>query len=351
MTEGEPKARFLSVFDKKAVNPAPVWLMRQAGRYLPEYQATRKKAGSFWTMCMTPDLAEEVTLQPIRRFDLDAAILFSDILVIPHALGQGVRFEDGIGPVVDPLPPLAELDLNEDHWAEKLDPVYEALARVRGALACDKAMIGFAGAPWTLAAYMIEGHGTKDQASARLFAYRNPVLFSSLLDILSHAVAQHLIAQLKAGADVVQIFDSWAGGLPERSFAEWVIAPTRHVVTEVRAAFPKARIIGFPRQATQVGLERYVAQTGVDGVSIDTGTSMEWAASALGKAAILQGNLDPMALVTGGAVLDRAVDDILHATVNTPFIFNLGHGVVPQTPPEHVAHVVSRIRAAEGIAH
>jgi uroporphyrinogen decarboxylase len=347
MTENRTGRRFLSVFDRTSVSPPPVWLMRQAGRYLPEYLETRKKAGSFWMMCMTPDLAEEVTLQPIRRFDLDAAILFSDILVIPFALGQDVRFEDGTGPILAPLPTMSALDPNEGVWRERLAPVYEAVSRLRAKLAADKALIGFAGAPWTLAAYMIEGHGTKDQAAARLHAYRNPENFSVLLDLLAHAVARHLIAQIEAGADAVQIFDSWAGGLPDVMFADCVVAPTRKVVAEVRTVYPKARILGFPRQATQEGLVLYARETGVDGISIDTGTSMSWAARRLSPDTIIQGNLDPMALVAGGEVLDRDVDRILDATKNVPFIFNLGHGVVPQTPPAHVAQVVSRIRVAK----
>jgi len=338
---------FLEVFDRKSVLPPPVWLMRQAGRYLPEYQETRKKAGSFWTMCMTPELAGEVTLQPIRRFDLDAAILFSDILVIPFALGQDVRFEDGTGPILGAMKPVAALDHDEALWGERLAPVYEAVSRIRARLSPDKALIGFAGAPWTLAAYMIEGHGTKDQAAARLHAYRNAKEFVALLDLLAHAVARHLIAQIEAGADVVQIFDSWAGGLPETAFADWVVAPTKKAVAEVRAVYPKARILGFPRQATQEGLVLYARETGVDGVSIDTGTSMSWASRTLSPNTIIQGNLDPMALVAGGDVLDRALDEILDATRNVPFIFNLGHGVVPQTPPAHVAQMVTRIRNAK----
>ena len=244
----------LAVLDRKPVRPAPIWLMRQAGRYLPEYQATRKQAGSFWTMCMTPELAVEVTLQPIRRFDFDAAILFSDILVVPFALGQVVRFEDGIGPVLDAFPGLDRLVRDEAVWAEKLAPIYEAMRRTRAALAANKTMIGFAGAPWTLAAYMLEGKGSPDQRAAKLAAYRNPAEFAQLLEILADAVAWHLIRQFEAGADVVQIFDSWAGGLPAKEFADWVIAPNKRVVALVRRAIPHAPIIGFPRAATEDGL-------------------------------------------------------------------------------------------------
>src|SRR5882724_6420361 len=271
----------LAVLDRKCVRPAPIWLMRQAGRYLPEYQATRKQAGSFWTMCMTPELAVDVTLQPIRRFDFDAAILFSDILVVPFALGQAVRFEEGIGPVLGGFPGSDRLIRDEIVWAEKLAPVYEAMRQTRAALAPNKAMIGFAGAPWTLAAYMLEGKGSADQRAAKLAAYRNPGEFTKLLEILADAVARHLIRQFEAGADVVQIFDSWAGGLPAKEFAEWVVAPNKRVVAAVRRTIPNAPIIGFPRAATHTGYQAYAAETGVNVVSVDTAVSMRWAASAL----------------------------------------------------------------------
>src|ERR1700704_1421606 len=272
----------LAVLNRKSTRPAPIWLMRQAGRYLPEYQATRKQAGSFWTMCMTPALAVEVTLQPIRRFDFDAAILFSDILVVPFALGQTVRFEDGVGPVLEVFPGRDRLVRDENVWAAKLAPVYEAMRQTRSALAANKAMIGFAGAPWTLAAYMMEGKGSPDQRAAKLAAYRNPGEFTKLLEILANAVAWHLIRQFEAGADVVQIFDSWAGGLPAKEFADWVITPNRRVVELVRRAIPLAPIIGFPRAATQAGYEAYATETGVSAVSIHTAASMRWAVNSLG---------------------------------------------------------------------
>ena len=334
----------LGVLKHEVRRPAPLWLMRQAGRYLPEYQAVRAKAGSFWTMCMSPDLAVEVTLQPIRRFDLDAAILFSDILVVPFALGQGVRFEDGRGPVLDRFPGVEALQTDQSHWRIKLAPVYEAMSRARAELAADKALIGFAGAPWTLAAYMLEGGGSADQRAAKLLGYRNPQQFRALLDQLADAVAWHLVRQIEAGADVVQIFDSWAGGLPEAKFAEWVVGPNQQVVAGVRRVFPDARIIGFPRAATQEGYQRYARETGVDGVGIDTATSMRWAAGALGRTVALQGNLDPIALIAGGRALDEAIDHILEDAKNVPLIFNLGHGVLPETPPENVARVVARVR-------
>jgi uroporphyrinogen decarboxylase len=336
----------LAVLDRKPVHPAPLWLMRQAGRYLPEYQAIRKKAGAFWTMCMTPELAVEVTLQPIRRFDFDAAILFSDILVVPHALGQGVRFEDGHGPMLDAFAGVDRLIRDEAVWLQKLAPVYTAMRETRTRLAQEKALIGFAGAPWTLAAYMLEGKGSPDQRSAKLAAYRDGPGFAKLLDILADAVAWHLIRQLEAGADAVQIFDSWAGGLPEQEFADYVVAPNKRVVAAVRKVIPNAKIVGFPRAATQTGYKSYAAQTGVDAVSIDTAGSMRWAVKNLGSAVALQGNLDPIALIAGGDALNRAVGHILDTTRDTPFIFNLGHGILPETPLEHVAQLVARVRGA-----
>ena len=336
----------LAVLNRQAVRPPPIWLMRQAGRYLPEYQATRRQAGSFWAMCMSPALATEVTLQPIRRFDFDAAILFSDILVVPFALGQEVRFEEGHGPILGRFGGEQQLVRDESVWAQKLAPVYEAMRETRARLPREKALIGFSGAPWTLAAYMLEGKGSPDQRAAKLSAYRAPDDFAKLLDTLADAVAWHLMRQIEAGADVVQIFDSWAGGLPEKQFLDWVVRPNTRVVASVRQNFPNARIIGFPRAATQTGYEAYAAQTGVDAVSIDTATSMRWAVQSFGPKTVLQGNLDPIAVIAGGDALDRAIDAILTETAGTPFIFNLGHGILPETPPEHVARLVSRIRGA-----
>jgi uroporphyrinogen decarboxylase len=229
---------------------------------------------------------------------------------------------------------------DESVWSQKLAPVYQAMRDTRASLPRDKALIGFAGAPWTLAAYMLEGRGSPDQRAAKLSAYRAPEEFAKLLDALADAVAWHLICQLEQGADVVQIFDSWAGGLPHAQFLDWVIRPNTRVVKSVRSKIPNARIIGFPRAATQAGYEIYAAQTGVDAVSIDTAASMEWAVEKLGDKTVLQGNLDPIALIAGGDALDKAVDHILSTSTHTPFIFNLGHGILPETPPEHVARLV-----------
>ena len=344
----ESNPRLLKVFERKVVTPPPIWLMRQAGRYHPEYQEMRKRAGSFWTMCMTPELSVEVTLQPIRRFDFDAAIIFSDILVIPHALGQSVRFEDGVGPIIEPFLEINALIRDKEIWREKLSPVYLALKNTRKVLAAEKTLIGFSGAPWTLAAYMLEGRGTKDQGGARLYAYRNQKIFGELLELLSEAVATHLIWQIEAGANVVQIFDSWAGGLPEQAFKDWVIAPTKRAIAMLRRKHPHVPIIGFPRQATQSGLETYAAETGVNAISIDTATSIGWAVEKLGGKFVLQGNLDPLALVAGGEILDRAIDKIMAVTAGVPFIFNLGHGILQTTPTDNVARLVACVRGRSG---
>jgi len=321
---------------------SPVWLMRQAGRYLPEYRKLRAEAGSFWTMALTPKYAAEITLQPIRRFGFDAAILFSDILTVPEALGQKVTFTEGEGPSLTPVTSAKGFDEDQEHWSSYFEPVYEALRLTRGALGPETTLLGFAGAPWTLATYLAAGVGGDEQKAAKLWAYRDPKGFGYLLDILGECVAFHLIRQLDAGADAVQIFDSWASGLPMPLFEQVVIEPTKKIVRAVRAARPEAKIIGFPRAATLAGYEIYVQATGVDAVSLDTAAPMRWAAENLG--CVLQGNLDPIALIAGGAALDRAVDDILEATAGRAHIFNLGHGILPETPIAHVEQLLKRIR-------
>lgn len=326
----------------KAVWPPPVWLMRQAGRYLPEYRQLRAKAGSFMTMCMTPAIVQELTLQPIRRFGFDAAILFSDIMVVPDALGLKVTFEEGIGPRLSAIDTPKALETRTDIWAEKLAPVYEGLDLVKSELEDGTALLGFAGAPWTLATYMAQGTGSDDQRAAKLWGYRDPAGFAALLDVLVDCVAFHLIQQIEAGADAVQIFDSWASGLTAEAFADWVITPTSRIVQKVRAAYPGALIIGFPRATTLEGYERYACETGVNAVSVDTAVSVRWA-SRLGS--VVQGNLDPIALIAGGPALTAATDRILTAMRGRSFIFNLGHGVLPETPPAHVSDLVAHIRA------
>jgi uroporphyrinogen decarboxylase len=334
------------VLDKKNFPVPPVWLMRQAGRYLPEYRELRARAGSFWAMALTPKFAAEATLQPIRRFGFDAAILFSDILVVPEALGCKVSFTEGEGPSLEPITSIAGLETRVEKWMACLAPVYEALERTRAGLDDSTALLGFAGAPWTLASYLAAGRGGDEQRAARLWGYRDPQGFGQLLDLLADCVAQHLVAQIAAGAEAVQIFDSWACGLPPKAFADWVIAPTAKIVRLVRTVHPQAKIIGFPRAATLQGYEHYARQTGVDAVSLDTAAPMEWAAGILGGQVALQGNLDPLALVAGGDALGRNVDEILNAMRGVPFIFNLGHGILPQTPIAHVEQLLARLRGA-----
>jgi uroporphyrinogen decarboxylase len=334
--------KLVRVLNGDAQKVPPVWLMRQAGRYLPEYRKLRAEAGSFWTMALTPKYAAEITLQPIRRFGFDAAILFSDILTVPEALGQKVTFTEGEGPSLTPVTSAKSFDEDHGHWTSYFEPVYEALRLTRGALGPETTLLGFAGAPWTLATYLAAGVGGDEQKAAKLWAYRDPKGFGYLLDILGECIVFHLIRQLDAGADAVQIFDSWASGLPMPLFEQVVIEPTKKIVRAVRAARPEARIIGFPRAATLAGYEIYVQATGVDAVSLDTAAPMRWAAENLGCA--LQGNLDPIALIAGGAALDRAVDDILEATAGRAHIFNLGHGILPETPIAHVEQLLKRIR-------
>jgi uroporphyrinogen decarboxylase len=334
----------LEVLEHRRCSPPPVWLMRQAGRYLPEYQAVRQKAGDFLKLCFTPDLAAEVTLQPIRRFGFDAAILFSDILVIPHALGQTVRFAAGEGPQLDPIADRAGLGrLAAEPDQSVLAPVYETVRQVKAGLPPNVALLGFCGAPWTVASYMIAGHGTPDQAPARLFAYTDPEGFAVLMDRLVEASASYLIRQLQAGVDAVQIFDTWAGVLPAQEFQRWCIEPTRRIIAKVRGEIPGAKVIGFPR-GIGAGLLRYVEDVPVDAVGLDWMVDPVFARDQIQRHLPVQGNLDPLVLLAGGAALDQAVDSILEMFSERPFIFNLGHGILPQTPIAHVERMLARIR-------
>jgi uroporphyrinogen decarboxylase len=326
----------------------PVWFMRQAGRYLPEYRELRAKAGSFLDLCFTPEWATEVTLQPIRRFGFDAAILFSDILVVPHALGRTVTFEVGEGPRLVPLDDAAKLNTLASQADERVfAPVYEAVRRVKAALAPNVALLGFCGAPWTVATYMVAGRGTPDQAPARVLAYREPQAFARMIDILVDVSSRYLVEQLNAGADAVQIFDTWAGVLPPREFQRWSVEPTRRIVEGVRAKAPNAKIIGFPRGASGQ-LPLYVGRTGVDGVSIDWAAEPSLIRERVQTHVAVQGNLDPLALIAGGAALDRAVDDVLANYAGGRFIFNLGHGIQPETPIAHVEQMLKRVRGYKG---
>ncbi len=339
------KKPILRVLAGESLDPPPFWLMRQAGRYLPEYRETRARAGSFLDLCYRPELAAEVTLQPIRRYGMDAAILFSDILVICDALGQKLDFAEGSGPVLAPLRTADDLErLNPGKAAARYAPVLETVRQVKLALPPEVALIGFAGAPWTVATYMIEGQGGTDFVAAKRMSHEDPILFRRLIDILVEATTGYLIDQIDAGAELLQIFDSWAGALDDSDFAVWSIAPTRAIVTAVKSARPGVPIIGFPRGAGAQYLA-YAQETGVDAVSLDFGVPLDWAASALPKRIALQGNLDPALLLVGGAPLDAAIDRIRRAMKDRPFIFNLGHGVMPATPPEHVARLVERVRA------
>src|SRR5215467_569475 len=317
--------------------------MRQAGRYLPEYRVVREKAGDFLDLVFTPELAAEVTLQPIRRFGFDAAILFSDILVIPHALGQRVRFEVGEGPVLEPLTDrttFGRIAGELDH--QVLEPVYETVRLVKRALAPEVTLLGFCGAPWTVATYMIAGRGTSDQAPARQFGYRDRVGLDTLIDVLVNASASYLVRQIQAGADAVQIFDTWAGVLAPEEFERWCIGPTRRIAEHVRRQTPGVKIIGFPRGAGTM-IARYVDSAAVDAVGLDWMIDRKFAQDRVQARLPVQGNLDPLALVVGGTALDRAVDVVLEAFAGGPFIFNLGHGIVPETPISHVEQMLKRV--------
>jgi len=348
LTQIQPVKAFLEVLSGRRQPVPPIWMMRQAGRYLPEYRELRAKAGGFLDLCFTPEYAAEVTLQPIRRFNFDAAIIFSDILVIPHALGRSVRFEAGEGPRLDPLDRPEQVGmLSARADFRKLEPVYEALRRVRRELDPTIALIGFCGAPWTVATYMVAGQGTPDQAPARMMAYRHPEAFSQIIDVLVENSIQYLLGQLAAGADVLQIFDTWAGVLPPREFERWSIAPTKRIVQGVRARVPDAKIIGFPRGAGAM-LPAYVDATGVDAVSIDWAAEPSLIRERVQTRVAIQGNLDPLALIAGGAALDRAIDDVLANFAGGRLIFNLGHGIQPETPIAHVEQMMKRVRAYSG---
>jgi uroporphyrinogen decarboxylase len=335
---------FLRVLEGKRSAIPPIWLMRQAGRYLPEYRAIREKSESFLNLCFNPKLAAEVTLQPIRRFGFDAAILFSDILVVPHALGQRVIFEAGEGPRLEALDGPGSLSrLHEEIDHNVLAPVYETIGLVKGQLPADVALLGFCGAPWTVATYMVAGFGTSEQIPARLFAYRHLDAFERLIEILVAASAAYLIRQFEAGVDAVQIFDTWAGVLPPDEFERWCMEPCAKIIAAVREKIPGAKIIGFPRGAA-TKLERYVERVPVDAVGLDWMIELSFARDRIQTRRPVQGNLDPLVLLAGGKALDRAVDMIVKTLSPGPFIFNLGHGILPETPIEHVEQLIARVR-------
>ncbi len=338
-------SKLLDLFQGKTFSNPPVWFMRQAGRYLPEYLNIRRKHKTFLDLCYSPTVAAEVTLQPLQRFQLDAAILFSDILVIPDALGQKVVFEESKGPLLSDLSLSSfQEELSLDRFLEKLAPVYETIRLTKSQLSVTKAFIGFAGAPWTLALYMLEGKGSRDFSEAKRRAFQHEEKFSLFLDFLSDVIARHLIGQVRAGVDVLQLFDTWAGLCPATHFQTWVLKPTQKIVAALKGAFPSVPIISFPK-GIGAHLLDYGAQTGVSALSLDVNTSLSWARQNLPPDFILQGNLDPSVLVAGGRPLKKAVEFIHQEMGGRPYIFNLGHGILPQTPFHHVSECIKWIQA------
>jgi len=340
--QSEPLAKpLLRALRGERLTRPPWWLMRQAGRYLPEYRALRAQARDFVDFCLNPVLAAEATLQPVRRFGMDAAIIFADILLVPQALGQKLTFGED-GPRLEPIEESAGIKgLRLEGAMSRLDPVCETVRRSHAALPSETALIGFAGAPWTVATYMVEGGGSRDFHRVKSWAYRDPSGFQALIDLPTEATIDYLSAQVSAGVEVVQLFDSWAGVLPEEGFERWVIAPTRRITAALGERFPAVPIIGFPRGAGLL-YERYAIEAGIDAVSLDTAVPKGFAGERLQSRLAVQGNLDPVLLLTGGEALERAVIELRTALGSGLFVFNLGHGVLPQTPPENVT-VLARL--------
>jgi uroporphyrinogen decarboxylase len=346
VTQHPEKKLFIQALDGQSNKIPPLWMMRQAGRYLPEYREIRATVPTFLDFCYSPKLATEATLQPIRRFGFDAAILFSDILVVPDAFGQKVSFEQGEGPRLPPIGDTAGLAaLKEEIDLEKLSPVFEAIELIKAALPAETSLIGFCGAPWTVASYMIAGKGTPDQKPARLFAYQNPELFQRLIDLLVRGSIDYLERQFAAGVESVQIFDSWAGVLPQNEFEKWCLKPILAIVEGLKARVPHARIIAFPRGVGS-HLEAFTSHSGINALSLDTSADLNWVAREIQSKKTVQGNLDPFALISGGRALDESVDRIKKAFDGKPYIFNLGHGILPETPIAHVEQLVARVRGA-----
>jgi uroporphyrinogen decarboxylase len=355
VTEKKPVAntqtsdkRFLRALRREPLDRPPFWLMRQAGRYLPEYRQTRAEAGSFLQLCLDPPRATEVTLQPIRRYGFDAAILFADILLIPYALGQELSFREGEGPVLDPVRDLAALRrLSTEQLHQVLAPVYETVERLAGALPHDVALIGFAGAPWTVATYMVQGRGSSDQGAAKHWGYHRPDEFQVLIDLLVDATVDYLDAQVKAGAEALQIFDTWAGSLPEPHFRRWSLEPMARIAKVLKARHPNVPIIAFARGAGPMAKE-VAAVAEIDGIGLDTSMSATWAAREIQPLKTTQGNLDPLMVVAGGRAMEAEIARILSAFAGGPHVFNLGHGIVPETPPEHVGALARQVREWRG---
>ena len=334
----------LRVLAGETLHPPPLWLMRQAGRYLPEYRALRAKAKSFLEFCFEPDLAVEATLQPVRRFGFDAAILFSDILVLPHALGQSVRFAEGHGPLLEPIRSLKDFErLSASGLRERLAPVFEALRRLKQDLPSQTTLLGFAGAPWTLASYMIQGTGGRDFIIARRMVHEEPELFARLMDMLIESTVEYLAAQIEAGAEAVQIFDSWAGVLAEPECRRWSLVPLNRVVSGLKAVHPQVPIIIFPKGAGLLYRD-FAVSSGASALSLDSGLPLDWAAAQLQSHLALQGNLDPVLLLAGSTAMLGEASRILETLGRGPFIFNLSHGILPETPVAHVVELVEQVR-------
>ena len=346
VTPGPPDRRLLRVLAGERLDPPPVWIMRQAGRYLPEYRALRAEKGGFLALAYDSEAAAEITLQPIRRFGFDGAILFSDILVIPHALGQDLWFEAGEGPRLAP-PLLDGIWQGLEAAPQRLHPIYETVRLTRAALPDDVTMLGFAGSPWTVATYMVAGEGTKDHHQARELAYRDPTAFASLIDGIERATIAYLIGQIDAGVEAVQLFDSWAGSLAPDQFEDWVIAPNARIATALHEARPGVPVIGFPKGAG-AKLSAYARGTGVDAVGVDETVDPLWAARELPAAMPVQGNLDPLLLLAGGEALEARTRVILEAFEDRPHVFNLGHGISQFTPIDHVEKLIATVRGWRG---
>jgi uroporphyrinogen decarboxylase len=335
----------LDVLARQKVDRPPYWFMRQAGRFLPEYREIRSTVSGILELCYTPVLAEKVTLQPVNRFDTDAAILFSDILVIPDALGQKVEFVEGEGPSLEPINNQTDLRrLSLKNLSEHLSPVIETVSRLHSSLPKDKALIGFAGSPWTVATYMVEGRSSRDYAKTKTWAFSDPEGFAELIGLLEHATIDYLLRQIDAGADVIQLFDTWAGVLPASQMEKWCIDPTRRIVTAVKDKYPNVPIIGFPR-GIGAGIVQFADRTGVSAVGLDSSVDPRWASHSLQQKYCVQGNLDPGMLYTGGSAMIRESEHIISSLGSGPFIFNLGHGVWPTTNPKNMELLVNRLRS------
>ena len=340
----KPQKLLMQTLEGKFTKRVPFWLMRQAGRYLPEYRELRRKAGSFLDLCFDPEMAAEITLQPIRRFDTDAAILFSDILVVPYALGQNLDFIEGDGPRLGAFQALQSFEeINFDVFNEKLQPVYKTINHVKKNINPEKTFIGFAGGPWTIACYMVQGRGDGEFINTKKFAFAYPEKFDFLIEMLVTATSHYLLEQIKNGVDTIQIFDSWAGLLPELYFDRWVIKPTKKIVNNIHKTYPGFPIIGFPRRAGYL-YPQYAERSGVRCVGLDQYLSLGQAIRTFGNKVILQGNLDPVLLLAGGKALETETRRILETAGSARFIFNLGHGVIKETPPEHVSQLANILK-------